>query len=428
MTTSTTHGRPVPRAVRPAERRVIGGVARGIADNVGVDVVWVRLAFVVATWFGFAGVIAYAVYWRVLPIEEPSRSGGLDSAARRGLRTQPSPSPMSRTELVQTVALLALGFGVVLLLQVLGLGVGPGGTLFVPLLVGVAGVAVIWRQADDDRWSTWVVGTTGWEAVSRRALGALLVVLAAGFLLLGSGGFSVATDVVAALAVALVGVALILGPWIYRLTTDLTAERRERIRSQERADVAAHLHDSVLQTLALLQKNAHDPATVGTLARRQERELRAWLYGEDGEVADTLRAALTDDAADVEEMHRVPIEVVGVGDVAVEGDPDVLALVRAAREAMTNAAQHSGAARVDVYLEVGASAAEVFVRDRGTGFDRAAVGLDRMGVRGSIEGRMERHGGVAEVRTAPGEGTEVRLSLPLRRRTHEPEHQPEETR
>ncbi|MDO9377975.1 MAG: PspC domain-containing protein [Nocardioidaceae bacterium] len=424
MTTTSAPPRgTAPRAVRPVEHRVVGGVARGIADNVGVDVVWVRLAFVVATWFAFAGVIAYAVYWRVLPIGEPVRSDGLDSAARRGLRPSTSSAPMSRTEAAQTAALLALGVGVVLLLQVLGLGIGPGGSLLVPLLVGVAGVAVIWRQADDDRWSTWVVRTTGWEAAGRRAVGALLVVVAAAFLLLGSGGFSVATDAVAAVGVALVGIALILGPWIHRLSTDLTTERRERIRSQERADVAAHLHDSVLQTLALLQKNAHDPATVGTLARKQERELRAWLYGEDGDVPDTVRAALAADAADVEERHRVPIEVVGVGDVAVQGDPDVRALVRAAREAMTNAAQHSGAERVDVYLEVSDRVAEVFVRDRGRGFDRADVGPDRMGVRGSIEDRMTRHGGEADVRTAPGEGTEVRLRLPLRPRT---DHQHDE--
>lgn len=404
---------------------MVGGVAQGLADHLGVAVIWVRVAFVVATWFNFAGVIAYAALWRLLPIGEAAAStAGLESATRRGLRTPgSSPSRMTPADALQTAALLALGVGVVLLMQHLGWGLGGG--LFIPALIGVAGFALIWRQADDTRWSRWVVGTSGWEAVTRFALGSLLVVMAFAFFVAGSGGLSVATDVASALAVALVGIALILGPWIYRLTNDLSAERRERIRSQERADVAAHLHDSVLQTLALLQKNASDPATVATLARRQERELRDWLYGADEQVGVSLRATVVADAADIEDMHRLPIEVVGVGDAPM--DPDLGAMTRATREAMTNAAKHSGAERIDVYIEVargtGASgdAVEIFVRDRGRGFDPSSIAADRMGVRGSIVDRMERHRGSAAVRSAPGDGTEVRLRMPLRQSDNQTE-------
>lgn len=392
---------------------MVGGVAQGLADHLGIPVLWVRLAFVVGTWFNFAGVIAYAIFWRLMPIGEAgASSAGLESASRRGLRTSSSGnSPrMGVVEAIQTVALLALGVGVILLMQTLGWGFG--GSLFIPAMIGFTGLALIWRQADDTRWSRWVVRTSGWEAATRLALGLLLITMAFTFFVAGSGGFDVATDVASALAVALVGVALILGPWIYRLTNDLTAERRERIRSQERADVAAHLHDSVLQTLALLQKNASDPATVATLARRQERELRDWLYGTDEQVGVSLRATVVADAADIEAMHQNPIEVVGVGDAPM--GPDVSAMTRAAREAMTNAAKHSGAERIDVYIEVAGDAVEIFVRDRGQGFDPSAIAEDRMGVRGSIVDRMERHGGTAEVRSAPGDGTEVQLSMPLR--------------
>src|SRR5690606_34959819 len=198
--------------------------------------------------------------------------------------------------------------------------------------------------------------------------GVTLIGLGAVYVLTVNRGWSAALDFGAALAIAVVGVGLILGPWILGLWTDLGEERRERIRSQERADVAAHLHDSVLQTLALLQKNADDPATVATLARRQERELRDWLYGRQDDTA-TFAAALRDLAAEVETNHRVPVEVVTVGDVAV--DDSLRALLAATVEAVVNAAKHSGADRVDVYAErVGGETEriEVFVRDRGAGF------------------------------------------------------------
>ena len=214
---------------------------------------------------------------------------------------------------------------------------------------------------------------------------------------------------VLALIAAVVVLGVIFAPWVLRLVRSLTEERSERIRSQERAEVAAHLHDSVLQTLALVQRS-DDPQQVAALARRQERELRAWLAGRPapGQAA-RLAPALEAAAAEVEENHGVPVEVVVVGDR--ELDPAVEAVVAAAREAMTNAAKFGGGSTVDVYAECTPAALQVFVRDRGPGFDPAAVPADRRGVRESIVGRMERHGGRARITSSPAGGTEVELVL-----------------
>jgi signal transduction histidine kinase/phage shock protein PspC (stress-responsive transcriptional regulator) len=397
------------RAYRPAERRLVGGVAAGLAEHLGVPVVYVRVVFVVATWVQGVGVLAYLVLWRLLPLQRPELSPGLESATRRGLRggTGQRTGP---AEVVQTVALGAIGIGVLLLIQTSGRGLDDG--VFGPLLVAIVGVAVVWRQLDDVTWARWMRQTSGWAFASRVAAGAGLIALAAIYFLGKEGGWGAVVDLASALAIAVLGLGLILGPWIARLLGDLSDERRERVRSQERADVAAHLHDSVLQTLALLQKNAGDASAVAALARRQERELRDWLYGNDEHPGDSLLAALRASAAEVEDVHRVPVEVVSVGDVPL--DADMTALARAAREAMVNAAKHAGVDRIDVYAETDGRAAEVFVRDRGVGFDPETIADDRMGVRASIVARVERHGGTATIRSRPGEGTEVALRVPVR--------------
>jgi signal transduction histidine kinase len=247
---------------------------------------------------------------------------------------------------------------------------------------------------------------------SRTGLGVALVIAAGLAFLQATGSLGAARDVLlAAIAVAVV-LGVIFAPWVVRLVRSLTAERAERIRSQERAEMAAHLHDSVLQTLALVQKRSDDPRAVASLARRQERELRAWLNGRgraapeaEGRLAGSLQRA----AEEVEDAHGVPIEVVTVGDAGL--DPAGEAVVGAAREAMQNAAKFGGGAAVDVYAEATPERIAVYVRDRGPGFDPAAVPEDRRGVRESIVGRMLRHGGRAEIRSQPGAGTEVELVL-----------------
>lgn len=372
-----------------------------MAEHFGIPVLYVRLAFIVGTWFHGMGVIAYLLLWRFLPLRQPELSPGLESATRRGLRTSGRPGAF---EVIQTIALGAVGIGVMFMIQASGRGIA--GSLFAPLLIGVIGLAVIWRQFDDAAWGRWMRQTRGVAFALRIAAGAVLVATAGIYFLSQERGWSAIVDLGSAVGVAVVGLLLILGPWITKLLGDLSEERRERVRSQERADVAAHLHDSVLQTLALIQKN---PADAARLARSQERDLRAWLYAgesmDDATVASALRAA----AAEIEDAWGVAVDVVAVGDV--DFDESLRPIVQAAREATANAAKHSGVPRVDVYAEIMSGGVDVFVRDRGVGFDPDSTPEDRLGVRRSIIDRMERHGGRAEIRSAPGEGTEVRLHL-----------------
>jgi signal transduction histidine kinase len=173
--------------------------------------------------------------------------------------------------------------------------------------------------------------------------------------------------------------------------------------------MAAHLHDSVLQTLALIQRRSTEPAQVGSLARSQERELRNWLYGAAGVSADSIAGALEEECAEIEERQRIEVELVTVGDCPL--DDHTRALVAATREAITNAAKFSGVDKISVYGELTGPEVRVFVRDRGTGFDPTEVGEDRRGVRESIVGRMQRHGGDAIIRSAPDRGTEIELTV-----------------
>ena len=407
------------RATRSTGDRLLGGVCAGLADHLGVDVMLVRGAFVVASALGGLGVAVYAGLWMILPTDArfAAAAPGLEAASRQGRR----PTTASRLEDVgPLVALAAVALGVVVLVQ----SVVGSTVLFWPLLLGLLGLAVLWRQADDGAQrvdppgrvrpalALRLVGRGGVASWARLAAGVGLLLSALVLFAAQSGQAGVAREVLVAGALGVAGLALTVGPWLFRLAGDLSEERAERVRSQERADVAAHLHDSVLQTLALIQKHADDGRTVTRIARAQERDLRTWLYG-DVDAADTsVAGALRRAAAEVEDAHGVPVEVVTVGDVPL--GERARPLVLAAREAMVNAARHSGAAQVDVYAEAGPTTLEVFVRDRGVGFDRGAVPGDRLGVRNSIEDRMLRHGGNADVRTAPGEGTEVHLSMTTR--------------
>ena len=241
-------------------------------------------------------------------------------------------------------------------------------------------------------------------------VGVLLVAAGAGLYLTGNESSDPRRGLVA-LAAVLAGLALMGGPWWWRLSRELAAERQERIRAQERDEVAAHIHDSVLQTLALIQRSANQPRTVASLARQQERELRAWLYGDPNPAPEQSVAAALQRASDeIEDLHGVVVETVEVGDCPV--DDGLRALVQSSREALANAARHSGADSVSVYLEVEPHQVTVFVRDRGVGFDPDGVPADRRGIVESIVGRMNRHGGKAAVRSQPGEGTEVELVMP----------------
>ena len=247
--------------------------------------------------------------------------------------------------------------------------------------------------------------------VSRTSLGVALVIAAGLAFLQATGALSTARDVVLAVLVAVVVLGVIFAPFFLRLVRSLTAERAERIRSQERAEMAAHLHDSVLQTLAMVQRRADDPSAVAALSRRQERELRSWLssgHSADKETRRRFAAALADAGQEIEEAEGVAVEVLAVGDAELDQDSE--ALVAAAREAILNAAKFAGT-EVNVYAEATAARTQIFVRDRGPGFEPGSIPPDRRGVRESIVGRMERHGGSARITSSPGAGTEVELVL-----------------
>ncbi len=415
--TTTVPPASTRRATRDTQDTLIGGVASGLARHLGLPVLWVRLAFVVGIAFGGAGIAFYAGLWLVLPTDErfQDEAPGLASASRTGKR----PGRVRRlTDAGPAIALGALGIGMVFLVEV----IFGQGALFWPVVLGVAGIALLWRQADEAQRERWldaggrvnliraVFGNGGWAAYARVAAGLGLLVTAIVVFSVRSGDVSAAGDVIVAALLGTLGLAIVIGPWMCRLASDLGDEREERVRSQERADVAAHLHDSVLQTLALIQKNSNDAATVARLARAQERDLRTWLFSGDSS-GGTLSAALRDIAAETEAAHDVTVEVVTVGDL--ELSERLMPVIHATREAVTNAAKHSGVPQIDVYAEVSPSTLEVFVKDRGAGFDPDDIAADRQGVRGSIIDRMERHGGSAELRTTPGTGTEVVLRIPL---------------
>jgi signal transduction histidine kinase len=416
--TTTAAPRQPRKATRDTESPIMGGVAAGLAAHLGLPVLWVRAGFVLAALLHGLGVFVYAALWFILPADsafEESTPGG-EAASRRGTR----PRRIRRlADAGPAIALAALGFGVVLVLQAFF----GDGLVLIPVALGVAGVSLLWRQADEAQRERWldttgrieplrvVFGSGGWASYARVTAGVVLVAVSLAFFAFRGGSLGAARDLTIAGLLGVAGLGVVIGPWVHRLASDLVAERGERVRTQERADVAAHLHDSVLQTLALIQKNASDGVTVARLARAQERDLRAWLYAGESTTADTVAAALRAAAAEVEDSHGVAVDVVVVGDrpFTDEARP----VIAAAREAMVNAAKHAGVDRADVYAEIMPAVVEVFVRDRGMGFDPDAVPDDRHGVADSIVARMTRHGGRAVVRSTPGEGTEVRLSLPL---------------
>jgi signal transduction histidine kinase len=421
---STHPGVEVRQLRRDLSGRWLGGVCAGIARRYGVDAWLVRLAFVVAAAAGGVGFALYALGWLVVP------AGETPAGSRRRL-----PTGRAAVE-------VALGTGLLLLSVLLtfrALGLWFSDAVVWPLVLIASGGALIWRGSLGDgraegaggvverlrpaaeqvrgalsapRSETAARPTVARSAaqVSRVGVGIALVIAAGFAFLQATGALSAARDVLLSVIAVVVVLGVIFAPWIMRLARSLADERAERIRSQERAEVAAHLHDSVLQTLAMVQRRARDPQEVAALARRQERELRAWLAGRPapGQVA-RVGPALEAAAAEVEQRHGVPVEVIAVGDRDL--DPAAEAVVAAAREAMTNAAKFGGGSTVDVYAECGAGRLQVFVRDRGPGFDPAAVPPDRRGVRESIVGRMERHGGRATITSAPGAGTEVELTL-----------------
>jgi signal transduction histidine kinase len=348
--------------------RVVAGICAGVGEALAVDATLVRLTFAFLAFASGAGIVAYLGAWALLP------APGAETP-RRGRR-------IAGTVLLAWSAILALR------------GVGLADSLVRPLALVAAGVAV-------------GTGAASLGLGTRRAQVIALVLLVTGVVLFISQNTSGNASTLVAPGAVAVALLLVVGPWAWRLTRERDAEHAERVRTEERADLAARVHDSVLQTLTLIQK---DPRDARRLARRQERELRAWLYPDREPTAEgTLAGAVESAAAEIEELQGVRVEVVRTGDAPL--DERAQALVLAAREAMSNAARHAGVEEVSVFLDAGDGGISLYVRDRGAGFDPDAVAPDRRGVAESIRGTMERVGGSARIVSAPGEGTEVELKL-----------------
>jgi signal transduction histidine kinase len=388
--------------------RAVAGVAGGIADHLEIRVLWVRLAFALLAALGGAGVLAYGLLWVFVPQQTREE-------AQRDV---------SRKERQQARGLLALGIGLAI-----GAGTLSGslnGWVAGGIGVTLVGIALVWREADDSTrrrarsgFLGAVLGDGGRSALIRVLAGAALAVAGIVVFLIRSVDLDQMQFALLSVLATLVGVAVLTVPFWLRLVRDLGEERRARIRTEERAEIAAHLHDSVLQTLALIQKQSEAPREVLRLARGQERQLRGWLYGpsgygrKDGAGPDesmTLAEAIAQSCGEVEDQFAIQVQQVVVGDC--ELDEKLTGLVFAAREAVVNAAKHAEVSEVSVYAEVEPEKVTIFVRDRGKGFDAATVPADRHGLADSIRGRMERNGGELRLRTAPGEGTEVALLMP----------------
>lgn len=383
---------PLWQVPRLEERdRWLGGVASAIARELGTGPMLIRVSFVLLTLTGGLGLALYAAAWlafRYYEHRHPQRV------------YQPTPKGLSAQRRLIGVGFIVLG---VLLLSkdVFDLG---GSSVLWPVGLAAFGMLLAWSSGKVD-WAA------PYELVRAAGGLALVAVGVIAFVALNFGAAAAPKALLVGTGV-LSGVVLVVAPWLWRAASQVSEERLERLRAEERAELAAHLHDSVLQTLSLIQRNAGDRVATLSLARRQERELREWLYAKTGvPQARQFHAALRELASEVESAHGVPVEVVTVGG-DVPSDERLSAALAATREAVVNAAKHSGATRVDVYCELGPGALEIFVRDTGHGFDPGAVPSDRRGVSESIVRRMQRAGGHAGISSELGRGTEVSLVLP----------------
>lgn len=401
-----TGGGPLRRA---ADGRLAGGVAAGIAAKTGINVTVIRVIFCVIAFSGF-GLAVYVLAWLFLPaVDQPATIASRVLADHRGL---------ALAAMTASMIVVALVIGSLLGISLLG------SSLFSwPLVLAAAGMVLIWRNADPVEQAALHglaqplidVGEAGARSRLR-----LRIVLACA-MLIGGLATLVSQHNVRPLLAPLGGVVLVigavvvlLGPWWLRVARAAMVERQARVRAEERTEIAARVHDSVLQTLALIQRRADSPRQVIQLARAQERELRSWLF--DGRAPGSMDGLATTFAGgvrliqqDVEAQHGVAIEAVTVGDCEI--DDDLSALLAAAREATVNAAKWSGAKVVSLFSEVEPTEVSVFIRDRGCGFDPAKVPDDRKGLAESVKARMARRGGSTKVKSAPGEGTEVALTM-----------------
>jgi len=400
---------------RSRETRVLGGVCGGLSACTGIDVTIVRIGFVLLSIASGVMVLVYALAWLLVPMEGESEN--IFSRAigdKRGIRL-----------------VAAVGIPVLIVMQVVisTLHIAFVGFIGWPTVLAAAVLVLVWRNADEPEKTfidSEVVPLFGADThghgrrwlVIRVIVGVMIA--ACGIVLLVEGHTTLAAlRPIGGAALVVAAAVVIFGPWWLGLVRDLIVERQARVRAEEREQMAAHVHDSVLQTLALIQRSADDPQNVARLARAQERELRSWLFegrppGAIGEDATMLAEGVSLLQRQVEADHGIAVQVVVVGDCQL--DDALRALLDAAKEATVNAAKWSGADQVSVYAEVEPDTVMIYVRDRGQGFDPEAVPEGRQGIAQSIKARVARFGGTAVIRSAPGDGAEVQLSIPRKER------------
>lgn len=375
---------------RRGRDRVVAGVAGGVADALGVSDAFVRAAFITLTTVWGLGILVYMAIWLV--------------TVDRVEDTEPE-----MVELQQAFGLAIAFAGSMILLGTIGLW--PSNVLVITVGALAFGTAALTDRNMPGPLAALIDPTVEKPGRLRLLFGVALLIGGLAVFAANVGPLYEIGPVVLSVALTGIGIFVAFGPWVARLASDLGTERRERIRQEERAEMAAHLHDSVLQTLALIQRS-DDPARMSILARHQETELRDWLFGNAPlEGADLLSTALKDAARKVEADHQVPVDVVVVGDHTL--NESTRALLGAANEAMVNAAKHSGAERISLYFEAENGSLAVYVTDQGRGFQPAGVAGDRRGIAESIRARVERAGGEAHIDSEPGEGTEVILRMPV---------------
>lgn len=357
----------------------MAGVAAGLAHNLGIDVVYVRIALAALTLLGGVGALAYAALWMST------------SVAEDGDRVKPT-----AVSLWLVLAAVLGAFASVALTS------GFSAVALIPLVLAGVGAFMAWQAYDRGLDST--------LGLASIVGGAALVIVCIVFMALtwesGSGGVIVATFL------TLLGFGALVVPLVLKLWRSLAQEQAAKAAADERTQIAARLHDSVLQTLALIQKRAENPQEVSRLARSQERELRAWLFDADSASPGTLFGALEAACGEVEDLFNVRVSPVTVGEDTALSEESKL-IVMAAREAMINAAKHAQVDSIDVYAEILAGELSIFVRDRGAGFDVEGIPADRHGIRDSIRARVSSAGGSCRIKSAPGEGTEVILTVTL---------------
>ena len=392
-----------PKFTRSPSQRVLGGVASGLAEHFGTDTTKVRIVFVVlAVLLSGGGFFAYVALWVMTPARDADAADVATSA--RGSRMSAEAGRRQRR-----LGYLLVMLGLVGSALTFSAATATGIAAVVPIVVIAVGAILVWQEYDRGPGKS--RSAFEWARITG---GSTLVVAGLAVVVIGQVDLATLQSSLIAVVATLVGVGLLTVPLWLRMWHTVEGERAARVREAERSDIASHLHDSVLQTLALIQKRSADPLQVSRLARRQERELRQWLFGSDDRMSsgsESLAGAVETLCGDIEDTYELRVSQVVVGGDTPVGEQEEAAL-GAVRESLVNVAKHAEVETADVFVEVDDEVVSAFVRDRGRGFDPEDVPADRQGLAGSVRHRVESRGGTVRIRSTLGRGTEIGIEMP----------------